>query len=48
MYWLELLHRTKYLTDAEFQSIYKDTAALLRLIRSAILTTKKNRLNKPE
>jgi four helix bundle protein len=44
LYWLELLHRTKYLSDAEFQSIYHDTDELLRMIRSAILTKKRNKL----
>ena len=41
LYWLELLHHTEYLTDAEFQSIYQDTNEMLRMIRSAILTKKK-------
>ena len=44
LYWLELLHRTKYLSDAEFQSMYQDTDELLRIVRSAILTKKKNKL----
>src|SRR5690349_12647790 len=43
LYWLELLHRTKFLTDSEFKSISADTEALLRIIRSAILTKKQNR-----
>ena len=44
LYWLELLHRTKYLSDTEFQSMYNDTDELLRMVRSAILTKKKNKL----
>jgi four helix bundle protein len=44
LYWLELLHRTKYLSDSEFQSMYHDTDELLRMIRSAVLTKKKNKL----
>ncbi len=44
LYWLELLHRTKYLSDTEFQSMYQDTDELLRMVRSAILTKKKNKL----
>jgi len=44
LYWLELLHRTKYLSDTEFQSMYQDTDEMLRIIRSAILTKKKNKL----
>jgi len=44
LYWLELLHCTKYLSDTEFQSMYQDTDEMLRIIRSAILTKKKNKL----
>ena len=44
LYWLELLHRTNYLSDVEFESIKKDTEELLRIIRSAILTKKQNKL----
>jgi len=42
--WLELQQRTKYLSDTEFQSMYQDTDEMLRIIRSAILTKKKNKL----
>ena len=41
-YWLELLAATDYLTEQEFQSIYGDTEEIMRLIRSSILTKKKN------
>ncbi len=44
LYWLELLYKTEYVTEAAFQSIYKDTEEILRMIRSAILTKKENRL----
>lgn len=44
LYWLELLHRTHFLNDKEFKSIYDDTEELLRMIRSAILTKKKNKI----
>ena len=44
IYWLELLHRTEFLSEVEFQSMYQDTNELLRMIRSAILTKKGNRL----
>ncbi len=44
MYWLELLHKTDYLNDAEFNSIHNEANALLRIIRSAILTKKQNSL----
>ncbi|MBK8428418.1 MAG: four helix bundle protein [Lewinellaceae bacterium] len=34
IYWIELLHRTEFLTYAEYQSIFQDTNELLRMIRS--------------
>ena len=42
MYWLELLKETKYLEDIESESIYNDSLELLKMIRSAIITTKKS------
>lgn len=39
-YWLELLVETEYLTQAEFKSIHDEAIELLKMIRSAILTTK--------
>ncbi len=44
LYWLELLFQTKYLTETEFNSMYKDAEELLRIVRSAIITKKKNKL----
>jgi four helix bundle protein len=44
IYWIELLHRTEFLSESEFQSMYRDTEEILRMIRSAILTKKENRL----
>jgi four helix bundle protein len=41
-YWLELLHQTNYLSNSEFQSIHQDSIALLKIIRSIILTKKTN------
>ena len=46
MYWLELLKETEYLTDKEFDSIINDSTELLKIIRSIILTSKKNQSNK--
>ncbi|MDR1678169.1 MAG: four helix bundle protein [Prevotellaceae bacterium] len=46
MYWLELLHKTKYIDTRMFESIYQDAAEILKMIKSAILTTKKKRVNK--
>lgn len=40
-FWLELLKETDYLTEREFDSIYKETQSLLKMIRSAIITSKK-------
>ena len=41
-YWLELLWTTDYITEAEFQSIHSDTGEVMKLLRSSILTKKKN------
>lgn len=40
-YWLELLKETDYLTDKEFESINSEATELLKMIRSAIITSKK-------
>jgi four helix bundle protein len=40
IYWLELLTETGYLEKKEFESISGEAASLLKMIRSAILTTK--------
>jgi len=42
IYWLELLSETEYLTKAEFKSINDEATELLKMIRSAILTTREN------
>lgn len=44
LYWLELLRKTEYITKTEFESIYADALVLLKMIRSAIITTKKTRV----
>ena len=44
LYWLELLQKSEYITEAAFQSIHQDTEEILRMIRSAILTKKENKL----
>lgn len=41
-YWLELLHKTDYLKDAEFTSIHNDVVELLKLLTSIIKTSKGN------
>lgn len=40
IYWLELLMETEFLKAEEFESIKTDAEALLKMIRSAIITTK--------
>jgi four helix bundle protein len=46
IYWLELLKETNYLNEKEFESIFNEAGELLKMIRSAILTTKsQKRLN---
>ncbi|MES2131580.1 MAG: four helix bundle protein [Bacteroidota bacterium] len=44
IYWLELLKETQYINDPEFESIHLSAVELLKMIRSAIITTKKNNL----
>ena len=39
-YWLQLLHRTDYLTNEEQQSLLNDLQPLLRLLSSSIRTAK--------
>ncbi len=40
LYWLELLYESDFLTQKEFRSIHKEASDLLKMIRSAIITTK--------
>jgi len=40
LYWLELLGQTEYLTELEFIKFHSDASELLKMIRSAILTSK--------
>lgn len=42
IYWLELLKETDYLNDKEFESINTEAIELLKMLRSAIITSKKN------
>ena len=42
IYWLELLIQSGYLTEQEFGSINKEAGDILKIIRSAILTSKSN------
>ena len=38
-YWLELLHETEYINEAEYQSIISDCREILRLLTSIVKTT---------
>lgn len=40
IYWLELLHESVYLSDAEFESINKDAEEMIKLLTSSIKTVK--------
>ena len=40
IYWLELLQQSNYLTDEEFNPLNNSATELLKMLRSAILTSK--------
>jgi four helix bundle protein len=42
LYWLELLKETNYISENEFNSIYLQSNEVLKIIRSIIITSKKN------
>ncbi len=42
LYWLELLHQSDYLDAPEFKDFHSKANELLKMLRSAILTTKQN------
>jgi four helix bundle protein len=42
LYWLELLYQSDYLNMLEFQSLKSDSEELMKILRSSILTKKKN------
>lgn len=42
MYWLELLQETEFINQAEFESIHNEAIELLKMLRSAIITSRKN------
>ena len=44
IYWLELLKETDYINKIELEEFSSDAIELLKIIRSIILTTKKNNL----
>jgi len=40
-YWLELLKATGYMNESKYDGLFYDSMAILKMIRSAIITTKK-------
>ncbi len=42
IYWLELFKGIDFLTEKEFESINNEAIELLKMLRSAIITSKKN------
>lgn len=41
-FWLELLHKTEFINESEFNSIHTDASELLKIVRSIILSSKRN------
>ena len=46
IYWLELLKDTKFISEKQFSSINSDAITLLKMLKSAILTTKQKHITK--
>lgn len=43
IYWLELLHRSEYISNELFSSLYTDAEEILKILIAIIKTSKKNR-----
>lgn len=41
-YWLELLWKTNFLTTMEYLSLFQDSQEIMKMLRSSILTKRKN------
>jgi four helix bundle protein len=41
IYWLELLHLSDYINEAEFQSIVSDAQEILKMLKRSIITSRK-------
>ena len=41
IYWLDLLYRTKYLTQEEYSTLYEDAVILMKMISATIITMQK-------
>ena len=46
LYWLELLEASNYLTSEERKAVHDQGSEILKIIKSAILTTKSNLTSK--
>lgn len=42
IYWLELLKETDFISEEDFKSMYEKSSEVLKIIKSIILTSKKN------
>ena len=42
LYWLRLFHRTGYITEAQFKSMYSDLNEIISLLVASLKTLKKN------
>lgn len=42
MYWLELLNQSEYINDEDFKGIHSEATEILKMLRSSIITTRKN------
>jgi four helix bundle protein len=42
-YWIDLLHRSSYLSESEYQSLFSDLDVIIRLLVSIIKTSKANK-----
>jgi four helix bundle protein len=42
-YWIDLLHRSSYISESEYQSLFSDLDEIIRLLVSIIKTSKGNK-----
>jgi four helix bundle protein len=42
LYWLEILYKSEYINTEQYESLYQDANELLKMIRSSIMTKKRN------
>lgn len=46
LYWMELLVQSNYISQEAFESVHSEAEQVLKMIKSAILTTKRNIVTK--